>query len=407
MDRSLEVCWSSDPDDPGWDAFVESSPAGHHEQTSLWGQVRAAYGWKVGRLMLTENGQVAAGAQVLVRRLGRYAHWAYVTYGPCLRQADPVVQGMVLTELGLLTKRLGAIFLVLGLPYESCFPADQLRRAGFERKPLNLPPHFLEATLVVDLALPPDILLSRMRPSTRRNIRQAEKQGVQVVLGNGRDLGTFHRLMLALCRRRQTSPNPAEAGFFTMLWDKFAPRGWVKVFLAMRQQEPVSAAVAFTFGDWFRVWKVGWSGEHAQLKPNEALWWQMMQYARQQGFRRFDFVSLNPGHARALAEGNTTRSAVDGASNFKLGFGGEVKLLPGAYLYFPNPLVRLAMRFGPAKRLISSLGSRLARAASRRLPSPRPNGRPGRRHGQGTPRRAWAAAEAEAVAGPHRNGVSH
>ena len=355
--RTIEVSWSEEPLAPAWDEFVESLPTGHHEQTSLWGQVRARYGWEVGRVVLTENGQIVAGAQILLRPVGPFARWAYVTYGPCLLRPDPLVEGLVLTELCHLIKRLGAVFLILGLPYESCYSKSQLRLAGLERKPLRLPPHFLEATVVVNLAQPSEVILSQMRRNTRRNIRHAAENGVQVVLGDKRDIATFHRLMLALCERRKTSPNPPQEGFFQLLWSNFAPKGWVRVFLAMHRQEPVSAALAFTFGDWFRVWKVGWLGPRADLKPNEAMWWHMMQYAKQEGFRNFDLVSLDPIQARALLDGKAPHSVIDSVSYFKLGLGGDIKLLPGAYLYFPNPLIRMAMRFGLAKCLGSTLAS--------------------------------------------------
>ncbi len=360
--RSIQVNWSWDALDPAWDEFVCKAPGGHHEQTALWGDVRSRYGWKVGRLVLTESSQIVAGAQVMVRRIGRFAKWAYVTYGPCFLQPDPRLVELVLKELKRLTRTLGATFLVLGLPYESLCAEPQLRAAGFLRKPQRFPPQFLEATVAIDLTQDSEMILGKMRPSTRRNIRHAAKKGLEVVQGDGKDIPTFHRLMVSLCERRKTSPNPAELGFFQLLWNNLAPKGWVKVFLTLREKEPISAGLAFAFNDWFRVWKVGWSGEHGELKPNEALWWHMIQHSQQAGISNFDFVSIDPNPARAILEGRAVDSIIDSVTSFKLGFGGQVKLLPGAFLHFPNPLLCTAARMGLVNWVSSSMATRFGRS---------------------------------------------
>ena len=50
--RTFQVDWESRDAAPDWDAFVESFPDGHHEQTSLWGQVRKRHGWNIGRIIV-------------------------------------------------------------------------------------------------------------------------------------------------------------------------------------------------------------------------------------------------------------------------------------------------------------------------------------------------------------------
>ena len=74
--RSLAVEFSDQSQDDAWDAFVESLPDGHHEQTSRWGQVRTKNGWEVRRLLVRENGKIVAGTQMQIRSLrGRSAKW--------------------------------------------------------------------------------------------------------------------------------------------------------------------------------------------------------------------------------------------------------------------------------------------------------------------------------------------
>ena len=342
------------PDD-AWDDFVESLPDGHHEQTSRWGQVRARTGWAVARTVVREGGGIAGGFQMQTRPLGRLGRLAYVTYGPCRKSPDPILGNAMIAGLKQQALRLGARFLVVGLPYDGQDLASGLVAAGFQRKPSRFPPHFLEATSVINLSREPEAIFSAMHRSKRRNVRCGLKRGIRVVESAGAGLMEFHRLMVALCQRRNTTPNPAKAEFFTELWKRFQPKGWVRLFLAMHGPEPVSAALAFTFGGWFRVWKVGWSGRHATLKPNDLLWWQMILQAHRDGFRCFDLVGIDPEQAKRTACAGGSEDDHATVTSFKLGFGGECRFLPGAYYYLCNPVWRLLGRHGLGRWLESPL----------------------------------------------------
>lgn len=338
-----------------WDEFVESLPDGHHEQTSRWGEVRAKTGWQVGRTICRENGAIVAGFQMLTRPIGRFGRLAYVTYGPCLERRDPMLEEALAAGLKEQARRMDARFMVVGLPYDGQDLVPGFVAAGFQRKPTRFPPHFLEATTVIDLSREPEEIFSAMHRSKRRNVRHGLKTGIRVVEQTGENLGEFHQLMLALCQRRNTTPNPAQLEFFTLLWQRFQPKGWVRLFFARLGSEPVSAALAFTFGDWFRVWKVGWSGQHAHLKPNDTLWWQMILQAHRDGFRRFDFVGIDPAEAKHTAGAGPEEDGRTTVTSFKLGFGGECRFLPGAYYYIFNPVWRTLCRHGLGRWLDSPL----------------------------------------------------
>jgi lipid II:glycine glycyltransferase (peptidoglycan interpeptide bridge formation enzyme) len=196
-------------------------------------------------------------------------------------------------------------------------------------------------------------MLSAMHRSKRKDIRQALKRGITVVEQGGEGLKEFHKLMLTLCKRRNTTPNPAKLEFFVKLWERFRPKGWIRLFFAMHGSEPVSASLAFSFGGWFRAWKIGWSGQHGNLKPNEALLWQMILWARQNGYRVFDFVEINPREARRMAAAEPDENTFQTTTAFKLGFGAESLFLPGAYYYVFNPMLRRLSRLGVGRWLDS------------------------------------------------------
>jgi peptidoglycan pentaglycine glycine transferase (the first glycine) len=363
--RAVEVRVSDELLDNEWDDFVVAAPDGHHEQTSRWGQVRGHYGWRIVRCILRENGKIVAGVQVQLRPLGRFGNGAYVTYGPCLGAEDPWLADRCIRELKKVLRREGAFLCVVGLPYHGHNLIGVLGRNGFIRKPYHMQPNLQEYTPVIDVTRELDDILAGMSRSTRKNIRRAQNKGVTVVEGGEPDLGTFRRLMLAMCERRKISPNPPQADFFHYLWELFVPRGWVKLFIARVDGEPVSAAIVFLFGGWLREWKVGWSGEHAVCKPNEAMEWAIIQYAHQHGFRYFDFVGIDAQQAKAVLAGTDFRELPLTFSHYKLGFGCEILPLPGAHVYVANPLLRLAMRAGGGKILDSGLAKWMARHFAR------------------------------------------
>ena len=75
--------------DPEWDNFLARCPDGHHEQTSLWGEVKGCYGWQPFRVIVSRGNQILGGVQVLTRRFGRRLQIGYVMRGPSAVSNDP------------------------------------------------------------------------------------------------------------------------------------------------------------------------------------------------------------------------------------------------------------------------------------------------------------------------------
>src|SRR6187551_2148455 len=81
-DCPLHVAVSHGAVDPEWDDFVAKTRAGHHLQTSRWGQVKATVGWRAKRLIARRGGLIVGGCQVLMRRVPLVGSVAYVPRGP-------------------------------------------------------------------------------------------------------------------------------------------------------------------------------------------------------------------------------------------------------------------------------------------------------------------------------------
>ncbi|NEE42354.1 aminoacyltransferase, partial [Streptomyces sp. SID7982] len=123
----------------------------------------------------------------------------------------------------------------------------------------------------------PEDLWSGLNQEWRRNIRRAEKEGVEVVLGGAAELPEFYRLLrvteerdgfrlgrsLAYYQRQYTVLNAEEPGR-------------MKLYLARHRGEILAAHTMITVGR--RVWyQTGASADHRrEVRPSNALQWRML-----------------------------------------------------------------------------------------------------------------------------------
>lgn len=353
--------------DAGWDEFLANCPGGHHEQSSLWGDVKRRYGWIPQRVTLTREGRILGGFQILTRRFGRLLRIGYICKGPVVATWDTETTEACVTAVDSYARRNRISYLVADLPYNGHSLVDSLQKIGFVPHPNHLPPTtVMKATTIVDLRPELSAILAGMTTNARRNIRRSEQEGVTVREGSINDVPIFRELMLQLCARLKTGPTPPEPDFFENLFRIFSPKGHVSLFLAQYQNSIVSAAIVFFFGETARLWKVGWSGEGAKARPNNALWWGAMKRAKERGSKFFDLVGVDDKIAKQVLAGKVLSKEEAGSAHFKLGFGGDVILLPGQYTRFYNPLLgMIGSESGAA--ILSSRPARFARRVARML----------------------------------------
>jgi lipid II:glycine glycyltransferase (peptidoglycan interpeptide bridge formation enzyme) len=357
----LTVRVSREMRDPAWDSFVARCPGGHHEQTSLWGEVKGVYGWQTLRIVVARGEEILGGAQILTRRVGRWGRIGYVSRGPLAAFHHPQLLDFVLVQLHRVASSEGLLYLALVPAYNGQIFEPGLKRLGFSPKPNVLPPGgLMPATLLLDLSPELDSLLAGMHSSTRRNVRHAMRRGVTVREGTEPDVELFRQLMWTLCERRHTRPTPPQKDFFEQLWRVFHPAGMVRLFIAELEGQAISAVVTFPFGDAVKTWKVGWSGDHAKSYPNERMYWEVILWARSNGYRTFDFVGIDDTLARMLENGDSLEGvSLHGADSFKAGFGGRPLVLPLPCYRFYHPLLRLFAQAGGGKLIESSSVARL------------------------------------------------
>ena len=334
-----EIVISHRPVDREWDAFLAATPGGHHVQASMWAQLKLALGWSSVRLIAKEAGQIVGGAQVLIREYGTRFNIGYVPKGPIFSSPSLDVVAAFLDALRE-EVRVHNLQCLIVQPATETSLLSELSRCGY--RPVRLGT-FLQATAVIDLQQSLDEILMRMRPKTRKSVRQSQQRGVQVRRGDEEDLDTLCELLAATSGRK--SFQDYDKSYYQRLWELFGPSGHAQLFLAEVDGKPVSAALRIAFGDTVICKKRGWSGELSNLRPNEALEWAAIQWAKDAGYRYYDLEGIARPVAESIVRGDgPPEEGGQTFTTYKLGYGGDVRILPGPLAYFSNPLIRWGHR---------------------------------------------------------------
>jgi lipid II:glycine glycyltransferase (peptidoglycan interpeptide bridge formation enzyme) len=331
----------SDSEDAEWDAFVERTTGGHYAQTSMWAAMKARSGWRPIRIKVRNDGRIVAGAQMLIRTWRGIGGIGYAQKGPLLDGTD-VRADAVVDALRRVASQHRLRYVAVQPPINQVGIEPALWRAGYRSNPEIGTYH---ATVRLDLTRPTSELLARMRKSTRANVRRAQKRGIAVRDGERQDLDTLYRLLTAASRRKGFSIPPWD--HFEHMWSTFASSGHMKLFVAEYEGEAVSAQLAIPFGDTLFTHVTAWSGEHASAMPNEALEWHAIAWAKEHGFRTYDFEGIDASIAarfeRPLCDEDRPVIAADRmVTEYKLGYEREYARVPTAYEYVPNGALRWA-----------------------------------------------------------------
>lgn len=337
-DKGCRIRIATTSEDPAWDDFLARTPGGHYVQTSLWAKAKALLNWRAVRVVVMRDKHVVAGAQMLIRSLPLYGAVGYVSKGPlsATSEDDFELTKHIIDQLHKVAKTNGVQYLAIQPPNNGEALAQYLPSWGFEPSSREIMP---TATVLLDLSLDLDEILSQMRKKTRQYIRRGLREEIAVRLGSRDDLPAFYRLLVKASERRNYTTY-SEA-YFSELWDVFKPHNYIQLFLAEYKREAVAALLVMAFGDTVVTKTIGWSGLYGDRQPNELLYWKVIEWAKAQGYRFYDFEGIEPEVAKLVAfEEALPDSLRRTPSFFKLGFGGQVTLLPQVYDHIYNPFLR-------------------------------------------------------------------
>jgi lipid II:glycine glycyltransferase (peptidoglycan interpeptide bridge formation enzyme) len=160
-----------------------------------------------------------------------------------------------------------------------------------------------------------DQLLSGMNQLWRRNIKKAEKVGVEVTQGSRDDLAAFHALYVETAARDGFTGRPLS--YFQLMWDALLSEDpdRMRLYLARHEGDLVAATT------WVRVGTHAWysygasSNLKREVRGSNAIQWRMIRDALAAGATVYDL--------RGITEGLGADDPEIGLIQFKVGTGGE------------------------------------------------------------------------------------
>jgi hypothetical protein len=342
LESGAAIAWASTKlEDVGWDEFLQKTPLGQFQQSSIWARAKGIEGWSPLRITLTLDGEVVAGFQIL-RRSSWWGSVGYISKGPVLLLQDPGIANYVAELLRKVCRSEGLRALIVQPPDCCSQMAATVTSGGFIREVLA---GVNDATWIIDLKDGFEAVEQRMNKETRKKAKQAASRGVCVREGGRADLGTFFELMLSTCRRQGVAPSPPDLRTLLALWDAALPAGCIRLFLSEYDGKPLTGQICILFGQTVTLWKTGWNSTEARRHPNDLTIYEVLKWASLNNYQSCDFSALDRGIATAMLKGEELSPEQAGSRYmFPIRFGGNPKLLPGSQVYFANAISRLVYR---------------------------------------------------------------
>ena len=166
----------------------------------------------------------------------------------------------------------------------------------------------------------------------RRNIRKAEKSGVNVRLGSREDLAAFHRVYVETAERDHFTPRGQV--YFERMWDALNSSGddyhEMTLHLAEYDEHLAAATILIRVGD--RAWYSYGASTTADrdVRPSNALQWHMITRAHEAGCRVYDL--------RGISATLDPKNHLIGLVRFKVGSGGYAQEYVGEWDFALRPM---------------------------------------------------------------------
>ena len=290
-------------DRSAWDEFVLGACGGLLLQAWGWGTLRAAHGWTVERLVAERpDGSLGGVLQLQLRRGPGPAGFAYAPRGPAVADlgasADAAVD--LVGAAAALARRRRALVLKLDPEWRLCDPAASavLRRCGARPSWYDIQHRI---TWLVDLSGGADAVLARIKPSTRRNIRLAERGGVEVSVDpSPAAVADFHQLLLETAGR--TGLIPRSADYYRAAVTHLAGSCPIAVPVARVGGEPAAAMIAVAAGPRLIYLYGGSTPRLARQHPAYLLHWEAIRWGLDRGCTVYDMWGV-PSHEDPSAPG--------------------------------------------------------------------------------------------------------
>jgi len=295
-----------------WDSWLEQNTKfSPFAQSWEWGDLSVKEGLETERIVISEEDDKIAQAQIVYTKLFFGRRYAFCPRGPVIAEQNLAAEAYEALSNYLKGER--CIFFRFE-PEILDFPLTN----GKKTIDINPP-----ATLVLDLSKSEQELLLGMHQKTRYNIHLAEKKEVRVE--DKKDFDVFYGLMKKTGARDEFRLHP-ERHYKQVLSSPL-----VHQLTAYSGGTAVAAAIFVGFGNTCTYLYGASDYAYRSLMVPYLLQWRAIQFAKKSGYGYYDFFGVAPRIAAGEEYVYDKKHRYAGVTRFKLGFGGFERQTAGTY----------------------------------------------------------------------------
>lgn len=317
------------PSSQQWNSIISSLPNPHILQTLEWADLKADNGWKpLFYIWKDLSGSLVAGVCIHKKKLPALPlSLLYAPRGPLCNWEDIKLSEVIIKDLAMIAREQNAIFLKIDPEVEygdsptwltPITEALQSNGWKFSNDQLQF-----RNTILLDLSLESDEILSRFKQKTRYNIRLAEKKGVHIRQGWEQDLPSLYQMYAQTALRDGFAIRTRD--YYVKVWSTLMKTGMAIPLIAEVDGEPVSAIILFMFAGRAYYFYGMSTGKNKEWMPNHLLQWNAILLAKAKGCSVYDFWGAPDNFVES--------DPMYGVYRFKEGFNGVVKKSIGAWDY--------------------------------------------------------------------------
>jgi len=291
-----------------WENFIKSHKTADIFQSVYWADFKIASNSREKKYFIFAKfnikNEIIGGALVFKMQLFKSLSFFYAPRGPINLSANELFEA-----LKVLSKKEKAIFLRID-PKISASEGSQYE--GFKISHSPQP----ENTLILDLNLSEDELLSQMKQKGRYNIKVALKNEVEVFKSEKpEEIRKFYDLLLETTSRDGFSGHPEN--YYQTMIKSLGKDKMASMYLAKYKGEIIAGLIATFYKDTAIYYYGASSNQYRNTMAPYLLQWTVIKEAKERGMKYYDFLGIAPENAK--------NHPWSGVTDFKLKFGGTRK----------------------------------------------------------------------------------
>ena len=291
-----------------WKKMAKRYPEANFLQSVEYGRMNELLGEKV----VYEDFGGKGWALMIVRdaKRGRYLE---IPCGPLLDWDDKSAIKTIFAKITEVAQEEKCVF--VRVRPQLMATADNLQKLadlGLKKSPMHLA---AEHTVMIDLGLSEEELLSKMRRQTRYEVRRADKLGITVERDNSEEMfQEFHRVQLLTAKRQGFVPPSLDVLLAER--EAFGDKAWIYVARMPDDKAPIAYGLIIHDGREGDYYEAASTDLNHKMPGAYALLWRAMRDLKSEGCERFNLWGIAPK--------NQPEHRYAGVTTFKTGFGGEI-----------------------------------------------------------------------------------